>query len=169
MHIITTVIVKISKKKTKRLTVGKKSVRNLIYLVSSWIFSHVSFDFEAYVVVSFGLKKEMYLLAAKIPPRCPPCCLLWFSREQNARVHLMFSLNEMYGYSRLCDRLRLYGNSSLCDRLRSFAIISKPAFTYSTDYYQRIRLESGFTNSEQTALNRCQPGSWSFCGSMKSP
>ena len=58
------------------LTVGKKSVRNLIYLVSSWIFSHVSFDFEVNVVVSFGLKKEMYLLAAKIPPRCPPCCLL---------------------------------------------------------------------------------------------
>ena len=157
MYIITTVIVKISKEKTKRLTVGKKSVRNLIYLVSSWIFSHVSFDFEAYVVVAFGLKKEMYLLAAKIPPRCPPCCLLWFSREQNARVHLTFSLNEMYGYSRLCDRLR------------SFAIIWKPALTYSTDYYQRITLESWFTNSEQTALNRCQPGSWPFCGSMKSP
>ena len=29
--------------------------------------------------------------------------------------------------------------------------------TYSTDYYQRITLESWFTNSEQTVLNRCQP------------
>ena len=29
--------------------------------------------------------------------------------------------------------------------------------TYSTDYYQRITLESWFTNLEQTALNRCQP------------
>ena len=29
--------------------------------------------------------------------------------------------------------------------------------TYSTDYYERITLESWFTNLEQTALNRCQP------------
>jgi len=129
MYIIATVVVKISKKKTKRLTVGKKSVRNLIYLVSSWIFSHISFDFEAYVVVSFGLNKEMYLLATKIPPRCPPCCLLWFSREQNARVQLTFSLNEMYGYSRLCDRLRSSAiiwkqlslrSSAIRGRLRSY-------------------------------------------------
>ena len=28
--------------------------------------------------------------------------------------------------------------------------------TYSPDYYQRITLESWFTNLEQTALNRCQ-------------
>ena len=27
---------------------------------------------------------------------------------------------------------------------------------YSTDYYQRLTLESWFPNSEQTALNRCQ-------------
>ena len=27
----------------------------------------------------------------------------------------------------------------------------------STDYHQRITLESWFTNLEQTALNRCQP------------
>ena len=40
---------------------------------------------------------------------------------------MTFPLNEIYGYSRLCDRLRLYGNISLCDRLRSFAIIWKPA------------------------------------------
>ena len=29
--------------------------------------------------------------------------------------------------------------------------------TRSTDYYQRITLESWFTNLEKTALNRCQP------------
>ena len=29
--------------------------------------------------------------------------------------------------------------------------------TYSTDYYQRIILESWFTNLEHTALNRCKP------------
>ena len=28
--------------------------------------------------------------------------------------------------------------------------------TYSTDYYQRINLESWLTNREQTPLNRCQ-------------
>ena len=59
---------------------------------------------------------------------------------------MTFPLNEMYGYSRLCDRLRssaiiwkqvslrssaIYGLRSaiVCDRLRSFAIIWKPAFT----------------------------------------
>ena len=34
---------------------------------------------------------------------------------------------------------------------------SATCLTYSTDYYQRIALESWFTNLEQTALNRCQP------------
>ena len=48
--------------KTKRLTIGNKSARNLIYLVSSWIFFDVSFDFEADVVVALGLKKELYFL-----------------------------------------------------------------------------------------------------------
>ena len=34
---------------------------------------------------------------------------------------------------------------------------SATCLAYSTDYYQRITLESWFTNLEQTALNRCQP------------
>ena len=34
---------------------------------------------------------------------------------------------------------------------------SATCLTYSTDYYQRITLESWFTNIEQTALNRYQP------------
>ena len=34
---------------------------------------------------------------------------------------------------------------------------STSCLTYSTDYHQRITLESWFTNLEQTALNRCQP------------
>ena len=79
----------------------------------------VSFGFEADDVITLGLKEEINLLAAKFLPRCPPCCLLRFSLEHNGRVHLTFPLREMYGYSRLCDRLRLYANSSLCDRLRS--------------------------------------------------
>ena len=34
---------------------------------------------------------------------------------------------------------------------------SATCVTYSTDYYQRIKLESWFTYLEQTAPNRCQP------------
>ena len=60
---------------------------------------------------------------------------------------MTFPLNEMYGYSRLCDRLRssaiiwkqvslrssaIYDPRSFAirDRLRSFAIIWKPAFIH---------------------------------------
>ena len=62
-------------------------------LVSSWVFferkTAVSFGFEADDVVDSGLKEEINLLAAKFPPRSPPCCLLRFSREPNARVHMI--------------------------------------------------------------------------------
>ena len=34
---------------------------------------------------------------------------------------------------------------------------SATCLTYTTDYYQRITLESWFTNLKQIALNRCQP------------
>ena len=64
-----------------------------------------SFAFEADDAVASGLK-EVNLLAAKFPPRCPLCCLLRFCRKRNARVHLTFLLTEMYACSRLCDRLR---------------------------------------------------------------
>ena len=133
MSAFTTAIIRISKTNTKSLTVGKKTARNLIYPVSSWIFfeskTDVSFDFEADVVVALGLKAEIKLLAAKFRPRCPPCCLLWFSREQNAWVHLIFPLNEMYGYSRLCDRfwssaikwkqLSLRSSAIFCDHMET--------------------------------------------------
>ena len=33
---------------------------------------------------------------------------------------------------------------------------SAECITFSTDYYQRITLESWFTNLEQTPLNHCQ-------------
>ena len=52
------------------------------------------------------------LLAAKFPPRRPPCCLLRFSRQLNARVILTLRLSEMYatvGFAIVCDRLQLYG------------------------------------------------------------
>ena len=44
---------------------------------------------------------------------------LIFPRAQRVRVHMTFPLNEMYGYSQLCDRLR---SSAICDP-RSSAIV----------------------------------------------
>ena len=83
----------------------------------------VSFAFEADDAVASGLKEEVNLLAAKFPPRCPLCCLLKrFCREHNARVHLTFLLTEMYGSSRLCDRLRSSAIIWKQLSLRSFAI-----------------------------------------------
>ena len=52
---------------------------------------------------------------------------------------MTFPLNEMYGYSRLFDRLRSFAiiwkqvslqSSAIRDRLRWFAIIWKPAFSH---------------------------------------
>ena len=137
MSAFTTVIVRISKTNTKSLTARKKSARNLIYLVSWWIFfeskTDVDFGFEGDVVITLGLKKEINLLAAKFSPRCPPCCLPRFSREHNAQVHLTFPMNEMYGYSRLCDRLRsspIYDllSAIVCDRLRSYG--NQPLYSF---------------------------------------
>ena len=103
--------------------------------VTSLIFfelkTDVSFAFEADDAVASGLKEEKNLLAAKFPPRCPLCCLLRFCREHNARVHLTFLQTEMYGCSRLCDRLRSSAiiwkqlslrSSAICDP-RSSAIV----------------------------------------------
>ena len=104
----------------------------------------VSFAFEADDAFASGIK-EVDLLAAKFPPRCPLCCLLRFCRERNARVHLTFLLTEMYGCNRLCDRLRssaiIWKQLSLrssvicdlrsaivCDRLRSYG--NQPLMNY---------------------------------------
>ena len=104
----------------------------------------VSFAFEADDAVASGLK-EVNLLAAKFPHRCPLCCLLRFCREHNARVHLTFLLTEMYGCSRLCDRLRSSAiiwkqlslrSSAIRDRLRSYG--NQPLLTqlyYYNLYY----------------------------------
>ena len=113
MSAFTSVIVIISKTKTKRLTVGKKSARNIIYLVSSCIFFDVCFDFEADVVVDLEIKKRNIF-----PPRCPPCCLLWFSHEYIWHFRWTKWLASV-GCAIVCNRLWLYGNSFLCDRMRS--------------------------------------------------
>ena len=88
-------------------------------------------------------KRRSKFACAKFPPRSPLCCFLRFCREHNARVHLTFLLTEMYGCSRLCDRLRssaiIWKQLSLrssaicdlrsaivCDRLRSYG--NQPLF-----------------------------------------
>ena len=77
----------------------------------------------------FRTERRSKFACAKFPPRCPLCCLLRFCREHNARVHLTFLLTEMYGCSRLCDRLRSSAiiwkqlslrSSAIRDRLRSY-------------------------------------------------
>ena len=69
----------------------------------------------------FRTKRRNEFACSQISSSCPPCYLLWFSREHNARVHLTFLLNEMYGYSWLCDRLwsSAIRNSSLCDHMET--------------------------------------------------
>ena len=136
MSAFTTVTLKISK--TKRLTVRKKSARNLIYRPrrqhknclwslseavedeTFWIFMNI---FEPKTDVSFGFEADDAVASG--------CCLLRFSREHNSPVHLTFPLTEMYGYSRLCDGLRWSAITWKQLSLRSSAIISKPALTYT--------------------------------------
>ena len=69
-----------------------------------------------------GLTEEINLLAAKFPPRLPPCCLLRSSRQHNARVILTLLLTENICNSRLCDRCDYMETTPftiVCDRLRS--------------------------------------------------
>ena len=75
MSSFTNVIVRISKTKTKRLTVGKKIGEkfNLTCLFMNIFRYFLRFSVEADGVVALELKKEMYLLAAKFPPQRPLC------------------------------------------------------------------------------------------------
>ena len=79
---ITTVIVRITKTNTKSLTVGKKWARNLIeyFPIQNRCFLH----FWSWCCRRFRTKRRNKFTCSKFPPRCPPSCLLWFSREQNA-------------------------------------------------------------------------------------
>ena len=128
MSAFTTVIVRISKTNTKSLTVGKKSVRNLIEYFR--IQNRCFLRFWSWRCRRFRTKRKNKFACSKISSSMSAMLFaLIFPRAERAG-NLTFPLNEMPGYSRLCDRLRLYGNSSLCDRLRSFAIIWKPALIF---------------------------------------
>ena len=117
--------------------------------------------FEANVVVALGLKKQINLLAAQFPPRCPPCCLLRFSREHNARVYLTFPLNEIYGCSRLCDRLRssaiiwqqlsLRSSAIICDDMETFSHMPSCSrlFEAKTTYFYLIFIVSVFCQGSE--------------------
>ena len=127
MSAFTTEIARISKTKTKRITVGKKSVRNLFYRRRRQRSSSATSKTD----VSLGLKEEINLLAAKVPPRCPPCCLhrsaqraCTFNISAERNLWLQSALRSFaivcdYMETALfCDRLR----SAICDP-RSFAIV----------------------------------------------
>ena len=126
MYIITTVIVKIAKKKTKRLTVGKKLVRNLIYLVSSWIFFDVSFDFEAYVVVAFGPKKRnIFACSENSSWMSAMLFALIFPRAKRASTFDIFAERNVWLQSALRSsaiiwkQLSLRSSAIVCDHMES--------------------------------------------------
>ena len=131
MSAFTTEIARISKTKTKRITVGKKVPSSCLFINIFESKTDVSFGFEADVVVALGLKEEINLLAAKLLPRCPPCCL--HRSAQRARTFNISAERNLWLQSALrsfaivcdymetalfCDRLK----STICDP-RSFAIV----------------------------------------------
>ena len=120
MSAFTNVIVRISKTKTKRLTVGKKIGEkfNLSCLFMNIFRSFLRFSVEADVVVALGPKKEMYLLAEKFPSRCPPCCFFFNVWLQSAlrSFAIVCDYMETALFAIVCD-LR---SAIVCDRLRSY-------------------------------------------------
>ena len=98
--------VRISKTKTVGKKIGEKFNLSCLFMNIFRIQNRCFLRFWSWRCRRFRTKWRNKFACSKISPRCPPCCLLWFSREHNARVHLTFPLNEMYSYSRLCDRLR---------------------------------------------------------------
>ena len=93
----------------------------------------VSFAFEADDAVASGLKEEVNLLAAKFPPRCPPCCFAkilpraqctyTFDISADRNVWLQPALRS---FAVVCDYMETALFAIVCD-LRSSAIIWKPA------------------------------------------
>ena len=73
-----------------------------------------------------------------------------FSREHNTRVYLTFPLNEIYGCSRLCDRLRssaiiwqqlsLRSSAIICDHMETFSHMPSCSrlFEAKTTYFYLI-------------------------------
>ena len=110
MSAFTNVTVGISKTKTKRLTVGKKSARNLIDLVSVWIFfeskTDVSFGFEADIVVALGLKKRNKFACS----------------QHNACVHLTFRWTKcmaLRSFAIVCDYMETALFAIVCDHMKT--------------------------------------------------
>ena len=171
MSALTAEIARISKTKTKRITVGKKSVRNLFYRrrrqrsSSATSKTDVSFGFEADVVVALGLKEEINLLAAKVPPRCPPCCLhrsanraCTFNISAERNLWLQSALRSFaivcdYMETALfCDRLR----SAIRDRLRSSAIVCDHMETSLIDPLHKWRLNLNNNTYTSLASHSCE-------------
>ena len=110
-----------------RLTVGKKIGEKFnlscLFMNIFRIQNRCFLRFWSWRCRRFRTKWRNKFACSKISHRCPPCCLLWFSREHNARVHMTFPLNEMHGYSPLCDRLQSSAIIWKQVSLRSSAIV----------------------------------------------
>ena len=85
MSVSNTVTVQISKTKTKRLTAGEKSGRNLIYW---WRRLRFWRRFWSWRWRRLRTKRRKTLARSKSFPRRPPCCLLRLSCQRNARAIL---------------------------------------------------------------------------------
>ena len=117
MSAFTNVIVRISKTKTKRLTVGKKIGEKFNL---SCLFMNI-FRIQNRRFLRFWRGRSRRLRTER---RKKFAC-----SDHNARVHIRWTKSVATVVpANVCNRLRLYGNSSLCDRLRSFVIQWKPAF-----------------------------------------
>ena len=140
MSAFTTVIVRISKTNTKSLTVRKKSARNLIYLVSWWIFfeskTDVYFGFEGDFVIALGLKEERNCLRQNflLDVRHVVCFDFPASTTREYIWHFRWTkCMATVGSAIVCDRLRstiCYPRSSAiaCDHMETSLYILSPQY-----------------------------------------
>ena len=116
------------KKSAKNFKVGKKSAKNLIYLVPSWIFFE-TLGFEA-DLSALRTKRRKKFSCSKISSSISAMLfsLIFHNTTQHPSTtreyiwHFRWTIcMATVGSAIVCDRLRWYGNRSLCDRLWSIA------------------------------------------------
>ena len=146
MSAFTTWLVRISKTNTKSLTVGKKSARNLIYLVSSWILFESKTDWSwrcrrfrtkrRNKFASSKISSSMYaMLFALTFPQAQHASTFNISAERNVWLH---SALRSFAIAAIIWKQLSLRSSAIRDRLRSFAIIWKPALILKVWYVCQI-------------------------------
>ena len=120
------------KDNTKRVTDGKKSARNLIYLVSSCIFfeskTDVCFGFEADAVVSLGLKKNRFACSKISSSISAMLFALIFARAQRASTFDISAEGNVWlqsplrSFAMICDDIEtalLRSSAIVCDHMKT--------------------------------------------------